>query len=176
MPVDPREIARERIEAAVAQKKDRNTKADAAIWAAVALNTGLGAVPFGVNIWTFLGVTSVLVVALGAIYGHSVSHEGAGKIIKQIFMSVGATTLALTIGMKFFVEVMKGAGVITMGGATAAGMALDAVLCGAVTYAIGFTSKKYFQQDQQMSPQQMKAEFNRSFDEGKSKVREARGN
>jgi uncharacterized protein (DUF697 family) len=116
-----------------------------------------------------------LVIYLGAIYGHHISNEGAGKIIRQIFASVGATTITLTLGIKFFAEVLKGVGVITMGGATVAGMALDAVLGGAVTYAIGYTTKEYFRRDRVMSKDAMKQEFDRAFDEGKTKIRHQQG-
>lgn len=157
---------------AMATKQDRDEKADAAIWAAVLVNAGLGAVPLGLNVWTFIGVTTALVAALGAMYGHSLSHEGAGKILKHIFVSVGATTMAFTLGLKFFAEVLKGAGIITMGGATVAGMALDAVLSGAVTYAVGYTSKEFFKRDQKMPKEDIKRFFDAAFEEGKGKVRD----
>ena len=56
---------------------------------------------------------------------------------------MGFTWATLALGMKFFSEVLKGVGVITLGGATAAGMALDAVLCGVVTYELGYTTKTF---------------------------------
>lgn len=172
MSLDPRELARQRIDQAVATRKHRDEKADAAIWAAVVVNAGLGFVPLAINIWTFLGVTTVLAISLGAIYGHHVSNEGAGKILRNILTSVRTTTLALAIGMKFFVEVLKGVGVITMGGTTLAGMALDAALCGAVTYAVGYTSKEYFKRDQVMSKDQIRTEFERAFAEGKQRMKD----
>jgi uncharacterized protein (DUF697 family) len=174
MELDLRETARKRIQEAISLTRSREENADAAIWAAVILNASLGAVPFAINMWTFVGVTTVLVISLGRIYGYQVSNEGAGKIIRQVFTSASATTISLSIGMKFLVEVLKGAGVITMGGTTAAGMALDAVLCGAVTYAIGYTTKEYFVRDLVMSKNEIKREFNRAFAEGKTKMREQR--
>lgn len=38
MSLDPREVARQRIDQAVATRKHRDEKADAAIWAAVVMN------------------------------------------------------------------------------------------------------------------------------------------
>jgi uncharacterized protein (DUF697 family) len=174
MQLDPREYARKKFEAVVNGTMSRDEKANALIWAAVTINAGLGAVPFGINIWTFIGVVSVLVVFLGGVYGHHLSNDGAAKIVKHIFTSVGATFFMLTMGLKFFVEVLKGVGVIGIGGPTAVGMALDAALCGAVTYALGYTSKEFFKQNKQMSPEEIKAKFKAFYAEGKSKVAGAR--
>lgn len=175
MSADPREIARERIESALRDKESRAEKAAAAIWAAVLINAGLGAVPLGINIWTFIGVSTVMVVALGQIHGYHLSNEGAGELIKEIFKAAGFQFLALGLGLKFFAEVLKGAGVITMGGATVAGMALDAVLCGAVTYALGYTTKAYFEKNRVMSKDELRQQFMSSYEEGKDKVKASKG-
>jgi uncharacterized protein (DUF697 family) len=172
MSLDPREFARAKLREAIDSKKDRDEKADAVIWAAVAINAGMGALPFGINTWTFIGVVTVMVTFLGTAYGYHLSNDGASKILKNIFTSVGITFCMFTLGMKFFVEVLKGAGVFTMGGATAVGMALDAALCGAVTYAVGFTTKEYFQKGQKMTPEEINARFRQAYAEGQSKVRE----
>lgn len=166
--------ARQKIEEAIQGKKDREQKANAAIWAAVVLNAGLGVVPLGINIWTFMGVTAILITALATIYGHHMTKEGAAHLIKQIFLSVGTTFIMLTLGMKFFAEVLKGAGIITMGGATVAGMALDAGLAGAVTFALGYTAKEYFKKNKQMSKEEMSQQFKKFFKEGKEQVKHHR--
>jgi hypothetical protein len=74
MSLDPRELARKKFteaaEAAIKEKKSVSDKADAIIWAAVTVNAGLGAVPFGINNWTFIGVNTAMVVWLGTTYGH----------------------------------------------------------------------------------------------------------
>lgn len=75
-------------------------------------------------------------------------------------------------GMKFMAEALKGAGIITMGGATPVGMALDATLAGSITYAVGFTTVKYLEQDQDLSAAEMRREFRALFAEGKDRVRE----
>jgi len=174
MSADPKAVARQRFEQILKDKKSADEKADAVVWAAIAINTGLGAVPLGINMWTFMGVTSVMVTFLGGIYGHHLTSEGAGKLIKTIFASVGAMFFMFTLGIKFFAEVLKGAGIITMGGATVAGMALDAVLCGAVTFALGFTTKDYFKRGQQMSKEELGDKFKTLFEEGKKQVRKDR--
>lgn len=75
-------------------------------------------------------------------------------------------------GMKFMAEALKGAGVITMGGATPVGMALDATLAGSVTYAVGFTTVKYLEENNELSAADMRREFRAQLEEGKDRVRE----
>jgi uncharacterized protein (DUF697 family) len=174
MSIDPRELAKRKFEEVIKGKKDKDEKADAIIWAAVTINAGLGFVPLGINIWAFLGVCAVMVTWLGTTYGYHLSHDEAAKLIRQIILSVGLSGAILTIGIKFFAEVLKGVGVFSLGGPTLVGMALDAVLCGGTTYAIGFTSKDYFKKNKQMTKDQMKQAFQSYFKEGKSKVKEAR--
>jgi hypothetical protein len=62
--------ARQKIEEAVQEKKDREQKANAAVWAAVVVSAGSGAVPPMLSHWAFISVNAVLIVALGSIYGH----------------------------------------------------------------------------------------------------------
>jgi hypothetical protein len=73
MEIDPREVARKKIEQVISSRNDPDENAEAVIWAAVMVNAGLGVLPVGINMWTFVGVSSVMVVALGAIYGHHVT-------------------------------------------------------------------------------------------------------
>lgn len=174
MTLDPRELAKQKFEQILTEQKNANERANEIIWAAVSINAGLGFVPLGINFWTFIGVSTVMVIWLGSAYGLHLSEEGASQIIKQIFSSVGAMFFMTTLGLKFFAEVLKGAGVITMGGTTVAGMALDAILCGAVTYAIGFTSKEMFKRNQKMSSTEIRNFFKQSFEEGKQKVKETK--
>jgi uncharacterized protein (DUF697 family) len=165
------EWVRKRLVDAAEDKKSKGEKAAAVIWAAIGINAGLGVVPFGINIWTFVGVVVVMVSMLGTIYGYHYTNDDAAALIKHIIASVGATWAALTLGMKFFTEVLKGTGVITLGGATAAGMALDAVLCGAVTYALGYTTKTFLDSGKQMTEEQIRDEFRLHFKEGKRQMR-----
>jgi uncharacterized protein (DUF697 family) len=176
MQLNPSEAAKAQFEKIWAEKKSEDEKVNAIVWAAVCINAGLGVIPVGINIWTFLGVTGVMIVWLGKIYGLDITNEKAAKLIRQIFLSVGMGFFMTTLGLKFFAEVLKGAGIITMGGTTVAGMALDAVLMGAITYAIGFTTKEMFKKDKTMSKEEIKNQFKRSFEEGKQKVRQRKGN
>lgn len=176
MPIDPQEIIKQKLEAIMKEKKNADEAADKIIWAAVSVNAGLGFVPLGINVWTFIGISTTMILFLGKNYGLTLSNEGAGKIIKQIFSAVGATFFMTTLGLKFFVEVLKGAGVLTMGGTTLIGGALDAALCGGITYAIGFTVKAMFKKDRAMSDTEIKNIFKENYAEGKRKVKEEKDN
>jgi uncharacterized protein (DUF697 family) len=163
--------ARQKIEEAVQGQKDREQKANAAIWATVALSAGMGVVPFGINIWGFMGVNAVLIMILGSIYGHHMTKEGAGHLIKQIFLSVGATYIMMLLGLKFGLEVLKVNGIVTFGTLTAGGMALDAGLAGVISFALGYTAKEYFKKNRQMSKEEMKRKFKSFLKEGKEHVK-----
>jgi len=69
-------------------------------------------------------------------------------------------------------EALKGTGIITLGGATPIGMALDATLAGSVTYAVGFTTVKYLEEDQDLSAASMRQEFRARLAEGKAHVQD----
>jgi uncharacterized protein (DUF697 family) len=161
-----------KLQEAARQSSDPNDQADNIVWAAVAANAGLGVLPFGINIWTFILANTLMVSMLGRVYGYTTSKEQAGALIKTLFGAVGFTFLATTLGLKFFAEVLKGLGVITMGGATVGGMALDAILAGGITFAIGFTSKEYFAKGRTMSKQALRDAFRRNFEQGKSQMRQ----
>ena len=152
--------------------EDRNARAEKAIWAAVATSAGMGVVPFGINIGFFLAVSSGLVIYLGELYGYTYTKHDAAALIVRLFKACGWTWTASTFGLKFMAEVLKGAGVITMGGATPVGMALDATLSGAITYAIGFTTLRYLEQNRNLSAEEIRREFQVRFKEGRDALRE----
>ena len=151
--------------------EDRNARAEKAIWAAVATSAGMGVVPFGINIGFFLAVSSGLVIYLGELYGYTYTKHDAAALIVRLFKACGWTWTASTFGLKFMAEVLKGAGVITMGGATPVGMALDAT-SGAITYAIGFTTLRYLEQNRNLSAEEIRREFQVRFKEGRDALRE----
>ena len=162
---------RAKLEAAASEKKNREGKVDAVIWSAVLINAGLGFVPLGINVWTFMGINATMVVVLAGLYGQIMSKDAAAQLIKQIFAAVGWTWVASTLGLKFCAEVLKGAGVITMGGTTVAGMAIDAALCGGITYALGYTVKVQLDKNMKLSKSEIKNIFKEKFQEGKEKVK-----
>ena len=61
---------------------------------------------------------------------------------------MGLSTGLLLAGGKFVNDALK-----LTGPGTISAMAADAVLCGAATYAVGYTAETYFKQDGQMSKQ-----------------------
>jgi len=152
--------------------EDKGSKAEKAIWAAVALSAGMGVAPFGINIGFFLAVSSGLVIYLGELYGYTYTKRDAAALLKHLFRSCGWSFGAYTFGLKFMAEVLKGAGVITLGGATPVGMALDAALSGAVTYAVGFTTVRYLEKNQELSADEIRAEFRARFKEGTDRLQE----
>jgi uncharacterized protein (DUF697 family) len=167
---------RSHLEAATADSdiaaEDKNAKAEKAIWAAVALSAGMGFVPFGINIGFFVAVSTGLIIYLGELYGYTYTKQDAAALLVQLFKSCGWSWGAYTFGLKFMAEVLKGAGIITMGGATPVGMALDAALTGGVTYAVGFTTVRYLQRDRNLSAEEMRSEFRARFKEGADILRE----
>lgn len=167
---------RARLEAATEDKdtttEDTDSKAQKAIWAAVALAAGMGVVPFGINIAWFFAVSTGLITYLGELYGYTYTKREAAALLKQVFKSCGWSWGAYMFGMKFMAEALKGAGVITMGGATPVGMVLDATLAGSVTYAVGFTTVKYLEENNELSAADMRREFRARLEEGKDRVRE----
>lgn len=172
--LDPGEAAQEKFEQILNQDKSEDERASEIIWAAVGINAGLGFIPLGVNIWTFISVSTIMVAWIGSVYGLTLTNEKAGQLITQIFRAVGSTFLITTLGLKLFAEILKGLGIFTLGAASIAGMAFDAVLSGATTYAIGTTSRELFKRDLKMSNADIKSVFTHSFNEGKQKVGEKR--
>jgi uncharacterized protein (DUF697 family) len=132
----------------------------------------MGVAPFGINIGFFLAVSSGLVIYLGELYGYTYTKRDAAALLKHLFRSCGWSFGAYTFGLKFMAEVLKGAGVITLGGATPIGMALDAALSGAVTYAVGFTTVRYLEKNQELSADEIRAEFRARFKEGTDRLQE----
>lgn len=163
-----------KLDEAAKHAKSRDDKAEAIIWVNVLFNAGLGAVPFVVNTWTFIGSNVTAIVALGHLYGFTTNREQAGALMRQILSTAGMTWGAIFLGGKFFADVLKGVGVFAMGGPTIAGMALDAVLSGAVSYALGYTAKTYFSRGCTLEKAEMRKEFRKYFDEGKAKVAASR--
>jgi uncharacterized protein (DUF697 family) len=174
-PIESRDaVIRARIHDAVesSESQGKKEKAHSAIWGAVALSMGMGVVPFGINIGWFFAVSTGLILYLGELYGFMYTKEQAAALMKELLKSCGWSWSAYAFGMKFMAEVLKGAGIITMGGATPVGMALDAVLSGGITYALGFTALKYFDQNEDLSTVEMRSEFRARFAEGKDRVQD----
>lgn len=151
---------------------DPDDQARAVILAAVGINTAMGAAPFGINMITFMSVDMAMVAAVGTIYGYTYSHERAGELVKSILGAATFGTGVYLLAAKVFAESAKSAGV-AITPFYVFGMSMDMVICGAVTYAIGFTCKNYFEQGTTMSRADMRRAFKRNLDEGRGRADEA---
>jgi uncharacterized protein (DUF697 family) len=166
-----------KLDEAAKRAKSRDGKAEAIIWANVLLNTGVAAVPFGINIWPFIGSNVTCIIALGHVYGFTTNREQAGALIRQIFSAAGMTRGGNFLITKFFFEVFKiafPAGWIPLAPFMVAGTALDALLLGAVSYALGYTAKTHFSRGCTLEKAEMRKEFRTRLEEGKAKVAAAR--
>jgi uncharacterized protein (DUF697 family) len=182
-PTDPATEALKRLRASIGEREalveERKAivealdkKAEAIIWTNTLANAGFGVVPIGINMLTFIGANATTIVSLGYLYGYTLSKEQAATLIRQIFMSVGLTWGMLTLGGKVFIELAKVLGLATAGSVTALAMGFDGVLCAALSHAIGYTAKRYFIKDCQLTKAEMGEEFKRRFGEGKQKAKE----
>lgn len=144
--------------------------AEAAIWAAVVISMGMGAVPFGIDIAWNLAVFGVLIAVLGELYGYTYSKRQASALLRQMIKQLRFSYGAYTVMLKVAFESLKVGGAITGGTATAAGLAFDAVWNGALTYAIGYTTLKYFEQNRELSAEETRAEFHARLAEGRARV------
>ena len=73
----------------------------------------------------------------------------------------------LLAGGKFINDALK-----LTGFGTIPAMAADAALCGAVTYAVGYTTELYFKQNGEMSKAALKAAFKEQFREARQRMKE----
>ncbi|MGH3717624.1 MAG: DUF697 domain-containing protein [Pseudonocardiaceae bacterium] len=147
---------------------DQDKRARAVVLAAVGINTTMGAVPLGINMFTFVSVDMAMVAAVGKIYGYTYSHERAGELVKSILGAATFGTSIYLLAAKAFSESTKAAG-IAITPFYVLGVSMDMFLCGAVTYAIGFTSKNYFEQGATMSRAEMRRAFKRNLKDGKKR-------
>ncbi len=161
-----------RLNAAAEEKTDRDEKAANIIWAAVFINAGASAIPLGANTLSFFAVNSLMAYTLSTLYDNDdLSREEAGQLVRRILNSVGRSWLIGTLGLKAFAEILKIAGLATFGASTAVGVALDALLSGEMTYAVGFTARAYFIAGEDLSTAQLRAEFKQQFERGKREVK-----
>ena len=151
---------------------DPDDQARAVVLAAVGINTAMGAVPFGINMITFASVDMAMVATVGTIYGYTYSHERAGELVKNILGAATFGTSIYLLASKAFAESAKATGV-AITPFYVLGMSMDMFISGSVTYAIGFTSKNYFEQGASMSRAEMRRAFKRNLNEGKRRDDEA---
>jgi uncharacterized protein (DUF697 family) len=159
---------RKQFENAIKGIQGKDAQANAVIAAAIAINAGIGIMPFGINITVLMLVCAVMLTVIGSIYGYLVNLDEGAKLAKQIILSAGWVYAANILGWKIIAEIAKIGGVATAGTVTGIAMGVDAVLFGALTYAIGYTSKQYFAKDRMMSDREMGNLFKQFFKFSKS--------
>lgn len=170
MPIDPRELAKHNLEVITEEKQRTDKKAYKILWTAVSVNSCLGFVPVGINIWLFAGASIVMIVFLGKNYGLDLNSKSDERIIKQTFSKIGGILFMGILGVKFFIEALKNAGIMKMGHTTLVGGTLNAVLCGVVTYALGSTAKVMFKREREISNFEAKKRLKGNHYQGKGRV------
>jgi uncharacterized protein (DUF697 family) len=113
-------------------------------------------------------INMTMIVFIGRAYGHLWDKQKAKGLLFQILKGMGLSTGLLLAGGKFVNDALK-----LTGFGTIPAMAADAVLCGAVTYAVGYTTELYFKQDGQMSKQALKAAFKEQYRQARQKMTES---
>lgn len=113
-------------------------RADQICVAMAAAGVAFAAIP-GFNAPLFAAMLGAGVVAIGKVYGVTLTGEDGWKLIKQFFLAAGFTFLAAAIGLKVVTALAALTG-IGYGGA----VALDAVSSSALAFAVGKAGKAYF--------------------------------
>lgn len=119
-----------------------NEKADKAINAMMATVVATAIVPAHVNWALTASAMGAGVVAIGLCYDIKLSKDEGWKLVKQFVLSAGLWFLSMNVGSKILSALME-----TTGLGYAFGVAMDAATSAAFAWAIGATSKEYFQRE-----------------------------
>ena len=114
-------------------------KAQTALKTMTVAGVGIGFAPVMVDIAALMTAMGAGVVAIGKCYGFNLDKQGAGDLIKQFFKAAGTTYAFVFAGQKIAASFLKSNPVSYI-----PAMISDAVMCGAIAYAVGSTSEKYF--------------------------------
>lgn len=112
-------------------------------------------------------INMTMIVFIGRAYGYLWDRDKAKDLLFQILKGMGLSTGFLLAGTKLINDTLKLTGV-----ATIPAMAADAVLGGAVTYAVGHTTMSYFKNNTRMSRDEMKAAFRDQLQRAKREMKE----
>ena len=138
-------------------------KADKAVMAMTLTGVGIGFAPVGIDIAAFMALMGTGVVSIGACYGLELNKEEAGELIKHFFKAAGLTLSMVMVGSKLVYSLMKSNPVTYL-----PFMIADAVIDGTTAYAVGSTSRNYFQRKAQ-GKKATEEEIKRWMEEGKIK-------
>jgi GTP-binding protein Era len=164
------------IDEIVARAAERDKKAEIVIWSNTVANAGTAILPLGTSVIAFILANTTMIIALGHIYGFTMSREQAGGLIRQILFSIGATWGLGVFAMKLGAEVAKVAGVTTAGMATLVACSVDSILSGSLSYALGYTSMTYFKNGCVLDKDDMRRIFKARMQEGKEKIKSSLDN
>lgn len=145
-----------------------NEKADLAIVAMVSAVTLEAAIPAHVN-WAFAASTmGAGAAAIGKCYGCKLTNKEGWKLAKQFVIGAGFFYLSINVGSKMLSALMQSTGL-----GYGAGVALDATTSAAYAWAIGATSKEYFQREylgkSKLSKEELGEIFREAFKNHKNK-------
>ena len=145
-----------------------NEKADRAIAAMVATVVGTAAVPAAVNWALTASAMGAGAAAIGKCYGFNLTKNEGWKLVKQFVLGAGAWFLAMNVSSKIFTALIQSTGI-----GYGVGVALDAVTSAAFAWAIGATSKEYFQREylgkSRLSNKELGIIFREAFKDYKNK-------
>lgn len=158
----------QKLEAAMATHEQRDAQSDKIISRATAISAGLGFAPMLISDGPFMLVNIGMVIMLGKIHGNILTKSAAAKLILKIFMTVGMTQMALVFAGRMASTFMRGVSLVTFGVGWLPAMAIDGAMLGGATFALGHVTKEYFQCDGKMSPQQLKATYQRYRAQGQN--------
>jgi len=113
-------------------------------------------------------INTKMIIFIGRADGYLWDKDKAKGLLFQILKGMGLSTGLLLAGGKFINDALK-----LTGFGTIPAMAADAVLCGAVTYAVGYTTELYFKQNGEMSKAALKAAFKEQFREARQRMKES---
>lgn len=145
-----------------------NEKADKAIKVMMGTVVATAIVPAHVNWALTASAMGTGVVAIGLCYDIKLTKDEGWKLVKQFVLSAGFWFLSMNVGSKILSAVME-----TTGVGYGAGVAMDAATSAAFAWAIGATSKEYFQREylgkSKLSKKELGNIFREAFKEEKNK-------
>ena len=145
-----------------------NENADKAIGAMMATVVTTALVPAHVNWALTASAMGAGVVAIGLCYGITLTKDEGWKLVRQFILSAGSWFLAMNVGSKILAALMESTGF-----GYGVGVTIDATTSAAYAWAIGASSKEYFQREylgkSKLSKKELGKIFRDAFKEGKNK-------
>lgn len=118
--------------------QEQDAKADAVIASMVAAGVGGAVIPVVLTL-PYIAALCAGVVAIGRCYGTELTKDEAWKLVRQLILAAGFTTMAVLTSSKLIAAILASTGVGYLGG-----VAMDAVSSAAIAYAVGGAAKSYF--------------------------------